>query len=1418
LELTPTTQLTLSSVIFIENVGQFADDVRFQVRGSVGGGVWLSPDAIWITLLESATKQAGLPREPEEDSQSPSRRGVHLKLSFVGANPNLRLMPFAELDTHVSFFSGNDPADWQTKVPVWGGMRYQDLYPGIDLELTSEGGRYVQRLVVHPGADLGAVHLLVEGAESLALQPLPQGEGEPGSDEETPEPQPFMSSTDASEGRYYLRLVTALGEFSLPLFQVVTADGSPLPTPTPPAPHIAGGSNVVDWPFLLQPIEEAETEQKRSIAPTPAPSEEPAYLLYSTLLGRSGNDAGYAIAVDGTGSAHVTGQTYLPGLPITAGSFDASVSGDYDAFAVRLKPNGSEVAYAAFWGGTGNDAGDAIALDPAGNAYVTGATGSSDLPTTAGAFDTSYNEGTDGFVAKLTAAGTELAYATFLGGSGDDWSQDISVDGTGNAYVVGSTQSTDFPATTGAWDTVSDNQDAFVVKLNALGSGLVYATFLGGSDADEGNSIAVDGTGQAHVTGSTRSSNFSTTADAFDANYNGDSDAFVARLSETGTDLVYATFLGGSRADRGNGIATDSAGDTYVAGSTQSPEFPTTVTGFGTSHHGGDDAFVVKIDTGGTELAYASFLGGSGDDWAQAIAVDATGHAYVTGSTESSEVAELAEPLGISHNGGHDTFVVRVNELGTDLVHTALVGGGGQDHSSDIAVDTMGSVYVSGLSESPDFPVRARGSQPNDLGFAPLKPANVWDTFVFKLVVGVPFLDLPISYVDFAQSALGNMNDRGPGRVNSWFDHSYPNHTQNRKLVRWDGQVSEFSALSPPLIGESWYDGHGGTDFQWETRNEPIYAAAQGLVIDAFASCRPGDQACGAYFGNRVWIDHGNGYATVYAHLGEVYVSRDMAITDPITQPLGTMGNTGRSQGMHLHFGLYFDQNGDGQWSRAEAIDPYGWAGMSKDPWAGFSRYLWKHPLWTRQVIREVGATLVSPSQWVTATIPGAAFDSAVLVELWDVPSETLERGSYAVESPTEWRSTGHSFRLVATQLDTSAGASASRPRLDSVPDPTQPITLTVTYRADDLLRLDPSRLTIRRWDEARKAWDALPTTVDSSRNRVIAQTTELGQFDLHAPLLCPADSQEPDDHYAAAQAIPTNGLPIGRGFDIAEDKDWFRINVKAGSIYVIATSHLADGVGTAVSLHNLTTLATLAPSESRRSGGMSYLKWQAPQDDSVLLRVGRAGGSSYGCDATYALSVREVVPPDGVAIAGPTEGTVQASYAFTATISPTVATLPISYTWQVTDEVTRTSAVSTSNTFSVTWRTTGTHQVLVTATNEAGAVTGTVAVIIHPPASAAFVAAPRTGNRPLEVVFTNTSTGLYADSWWEFGDDKASRAEHPSHTYRRAGVFTVTLTISGLGGRDTLTRTAYITVEEKIIPRGTGDYVIHLPVVVRSR
>jgi len=646
--------------MFIQNVGQFADGARFQVRGG-DKTIWLTEDGIWVTVLEK-------PPKPKEPLQSRKFDAVNIKLSFPGANPHPRIEPFNRLDTVVSYFIGNDPTKWHVAVPVWGGVRYVDLYPGVDLELTGENGQVVPRLVAHPGADLSAVRLRVEGAKEVALLPSPDvGRGAGG------------------EG---LLLRTALGEFTLPLFQVEGGSAEPARVQ-----QVDGLAFEVSHPFTVG--NEAVNAPSSIVHPQQAVS-----LLYSGFLGGSGGDYGYGIAVDSSGYAYVAGETYSSDFPAVVGP-DTTHNGGWDAFVAKVNPSGTALVYAGFLGGSDYDWGSGIAVDSSGNAYVTGETYSSDFPAVVGP-DTGYNGVYDAFVAKVNPSGTALVYAGFLGGSSGDYGYGIAVDSSGNAYVAGKTWSSNFPAAVGPDTDYNGYGDAFVAKVNPAGTALVYAGFLGGSSYDVGWGIAVDASGNAYVTGWAGSSDFPAVVGP-DTTYNGNGDAFVAKVNPAGTALVYAGFLGGSGGDEGEGIAVDSSGNAYVTGETWSSDFPAVV-GPDTDYNGGDyDAFVAKVNPAGTALVYAGFLGGSDRDYGYGIAVDSSGNAYVAGKTWSSNFPAAVGP-DTSYNGSLDAFVAKVNPSGTALVYAGFLGGSGDEGGSGIAVDSSGNAYVTGRTWSSDFP------------------------------------------------------------------------------------------------------------------------------------------------------------------------------------------------------------------------------------------------------------------------------------------------------------------------------------------------------------------------------------------------------------------------------------------------------------------------------------------------------------------------------------------------------------------------------------------------------------------------------------------------------------------------------------------------------------------------------------------
>jgi hypothetical protein len=361
--------------------------------------------------------------------------------------------------------------------------------------------------------------------------------------------------------------------------------------------------------------------------------------------------------------------------------------------------NSSEVIYSTM---LGNAPGwsypfgaQSMAVDSAGNAYLAGY-----KPGRWSAYD-------DIFIMKLNSTGTAIIYLTYLYGSDYELTFGIAVDSACNVYITGNTTSGDFPTTPGAFDrTINGLMDVFCSKIDSNGS-LSYSTFLGGG---EGDAIAVDNEGNAYITGKTVYDDYPTTPGAFDTTYNGSgygNDAFVSKLNPTGTALLYSTFLGGSDDDWGRGIAVDSLENAYITGYTTSSTFPTTPGAFDTLYKGNYDGFVSKLNASGTALVYSTYLGGSGNDSGASIAVDSAGNAFVIGGTDSSNFPTTPGAYDTSIHYSSDIFVTKLNTTGSALVYSTYIGGDGGDAGCSIEVDPAGNAYITGVTNSTDFPITA---------------------------------------------------------------------------------------------------------------------------------------------------------------------------------------------------------------------------------------------------------------------------------------------------------------------------------------------------------------------------------------------------------------------------------------------------------------------------------------------------------------------------------------------------------------------------------------------------------------------------------------------------------------------------------------------------------------------------------------
>ncbi len=668
---------------FEANQGQTDGQAKFLSRGS-GYTLFLTPREAVLSLSQSDAHAV-------------------LRMQLLSANPDPQVVGLDELPGRVNYFIGNDPQTWRTGIPTYTRVRYQDVYPGVDLVYYGNQGQLEYDLVVAPGADPKAIRLRFEGADKISLDD--QGSliaHIAGGEVIQRAPVIYQEVGGARQeisGGYALQGEGRVG------FQVAAYDAS--------------------RPLVIDPV-----------------------LEYASYLGGSERDYGHGIAVDGAGNAYVTGETSSDNFPTTAGSFQPTAVGNIDPFVTRLSADGSSLIYSTYLGGSLNDIAYAIAVDAAGNAYVTGQA-ATDFPTTPGSFQTEHAGCTDAFVAKLNPAGDDLVYSTFLGGGGCDETWGIAVDGDGSAYVAGKTNG-DFPTTSGSFDpTFNGNTDAFVTKLNAAGSDLVYSTYLGGSGeaasgTDGGVGVAVDGTGNAYVTGWTGSEDFPTTAGAFQTALAAPGhDVFVTKMSTDGSDLVYSTFLGSTRFDKGFGIAVDLTGHAYLTGET-GLDFPTTENAFQTEP-GGTDAFVTRLTAAGDALICSSFLGGSGVEHGAGIAVDGDGNAYLTGWTASYNFPIVNPIPGGSEYEYGEVYVTKVDTEACAIVHSSFLGGSeldrtggdkGDPDGNPIAVDAEGCAYVTGRTRSTDFPTTAGAFQ---VAFG----GGVDDTFVAKTCPAV-FIYLPL--------------------------------------------------------------------------------------------------------------------------------------------------------------------------------------------------------------------------------------------------------------------------------------------------------------------------------------------------------------------------------------------------------------------------------------------------------------------------------------------------------------------------------------------------------------------------------------------------------------------------------------------------------------------------------------------------
>ncbi len=627
-------------VYFEENRGQQPEAVRFLSRGA-GADLFLTHDGVEV---------AGAGRK--------------WRMTFVAGRTSSPegLDPLA---ARSNYLLGNDPRRWRLHVPHYARVRYQNVYPGIDVIFYGNAGREMEYdFVAAPGADASRIRLELSGPGKVVL--TAQGE--------------------LHWGPLRFRRPVA--------YQEIDGERRPVECRWMLGRNQAGfalGAHDPSRPLVIDPV-----------------------LSYSSYLGGTGGSSAEAMAVDAQGNIYLTGTTASNHFPI-ANPAQEFFFGSNEVFVTKLDPTGSTLVYSTYLGSWGDDRALGIAVDAAGAAYVTGFTSSPEFPLHAplqGAYGGgSLVNGGDAFVFKLNPEGSALEWSTFFGGSADEFARAIAIDRDGNILIAGSTNSfLDFPLVRPLQENYGGGtRDAFLLKLNPTGAEVLFSTFLGGGLVDEGNAIAVGAQGDIYFTGTTTSLDFPT-HQPFQATYRGGArDIFIARIKADGSAFFYSTYLGSTGDDFARAIAVDSAGHAYITGYANSSSFPNR-NPIQTALRGGRDVFLTRFNPEGSALVYSTLLGGSNNDEGFGVALDNNGDIYVTGLTQSLNYPAVNSFHGA--NGGactrapctNDVFVTKWKADGRKLLYSTYLGGTAAEQPRAIVIDPEGTAWVAGQTASVNFP------------------------------------------------------------------------------------------------------------------------------------------------------------------------------------------------------------------------------------------------------------------------------------------------------------------------------------------------------------------------------------------------------------------------------------------------------------------------------------------------------------------------------------------------------------------------------------------------------------------------------------------------------------------------------------------------------------------------------------------
>lgn len=731
---------------FEPNVGQAESRFNFVSRGPAYSVMLNSAEAVFSLRGMTDSKLS---------SSDPASHQHNVTIKLQNANTSAQHGAQYLLPGRVNYFSAGHA---QTNIPTYRSIRYYKVYPGIDVVYYGKEQQLEHDFIIAPGADTGQINLKFAGADAVRLNEVGDVIISAGSGVLRLQ-RPLAYQTINGQRRivgssYRLNDDNTIG-FSLSkydcdrelvidpvLFYSSFLGGTGADTANDIALdpsgniYITGGTTSAEFPRTDgSPAKGSFDVFVMKLNPTGSS------IIFSTFLASTGNDSGLSIALDPNRNVYVSGLTDTAGFPLTPGAFQTTHS-NQDGFAAKLNSTGSALLYSTLLGGSPRtNNGARIAVDQAGDMYLTGSTYADNFPTTSNAFrqtvnpftGTNFLSSTDCYVAKIHPAGAgaaDLVYSTYLGGNLGDDAARITLDAAGFVYVTGYTQSTNFPTTPDAVQPLptttdigirnnSDVGDAFLVKMDLRQSGaasMIYSTYLGGTGRDIARGLAVDPLKNIYVTGRTDSGDFPVSPTALQSKNAGGTDVFVMKINPSrsgASGLIYSTYLGGSANEDefGGGIAVDSVGNAFVVGDTRSTNLPVTVGAFQPSNGGnsdvfsapGGDAFVSKLNSAGTALVYFTYLGGNGGDNANAVKLDAKGNAYLAGYTFSPNFPLSANALQTTQAGQFDAFVACVDVPSSSGHSGATAPERGELQLEASGGNTVADVLPNPIDDAPKF-------------------------------------------------------------------------------------------------------------------------------------------------------------------------------------------------------------------------------------------------------------------------------------------------------------------------------------------------------------------------------------------------------------------------------------------------------------------------------------------------------------------------------------------------------------------------------------------------------------------------------------------------------------------------------------------------------------------------------------------